>query len=229
MSAHIVPFCELSHAIHYEDEDMLIVSKPSGLLSVPGRLAENKDSLINRVKLTHPSAQIVHRLDCDTSGLMIIALNKTAHRSLSQLFSERQIRKVYHAVVKGVPEPGQGSIELPLICDWPNRPRQKVCFSEGKPSLTHYKLLSSAKNEEQSLIQLNPHTGRSHQLRVHMAELGHPILGDEFYADEKSFHLAKRLQLHACELSFSHPITKKNLHFVSSEGFNLQDHGYAFY
>lgn len=158
-----------------------------------------------------PTAKIVHRLDCETSGLLVLALNDESHRQMSKLFADRKIEKRYIAEVYGHPEEDNGEITLPLICDWPNRPRQKVCDEQGKSALTYYQVLS--RGEQTSHVQLTPHTGRSHQLRVHMAELGHPILGDEFYAHKQAFSMADRMRLHAQRLAFEHPITSQALDF----------------
>ncbi|MCM0147981.1 bifunctional tRNA pseudouridine(32) synthase/23S rRNA pseudouridine(746) synthase RluA [Photobacterium galatheae] len=194
----------------YIDRDIIAVNKPSGLLSNPGRDPAHADSVFSRVLADHPKAQIVHRLDMATSGLIVLALNKDAERHLKAQFRERQTEKVYYARVWGTPEPQSGTVDLPLICDWPNRPRQKVCFDDGKPSVTHYEVLES--DGQTSLVKLRPITGRSHQLRVHMQALGHPILGDEFYAHEAAEAAAPRLQLHAAELSFFHPYTGEPQH-----------------
>ncbi|UTM56957.1 bifunctional tRNA pseudouridine(32) synthase/23S rRNA pseudouridine(746) synthase RluA [Photobacterium sp. CCB-ST2H9] len=194
----------------YIDRDIIAVNKPSGLLSNPGRDPAHADSVFSRVLADHPKSQIVHRLDMATSGLIVLALNKDAERHLKAQFRERQTEKVYYARVWGTPEPQSGTVDLPLICDWPNRPKQKVCFDDGKPSVTHYEVLES--DGQTSLVRLRPITGRSHQLRVHMQALGHPILGDEFYAHEAAEALAPRLQLHAAELSFFHPYTGEPQH-----------------
>ncbi|WP_159656787.1 bifunctional tRNA pseudouridine(32) synthase/23S rRNA pseudouridine(746) synthase RluA [Vibrio atypicus] len=189
--------------IVFEDEHILAVNKPSGLLSVPGRLAEHYDSMWSRLVALYPDIQVVHRLDMDTSGLMLLAKNKDAERSLKKQFQYRLTHKVYYARVWGHPEQNEGEVDLPLICDWPNRPRQKVCFDDGKPSQTLYQV---AKREEKtSIVRLLPVTGRSHQLRVHMQALGHPIVGDEFYSQGEAFEFSDRLELHASELSFYHP------------------------
>lgn len=219
MSGHIVPFCEQFHQLIYADEDILIVNKPNGLLSVPGRLPENNDSLISRVQVTHPDALIVHRLDCETSGLMVLALHSESHKKMSALFAERKVEKEYTAVVYGKLKTTEGEINLPLICDWPNRPKQKVCFNEGKKSLTRYQLVDEDIQQNTSRVSLKPQTGRSHQLRVHMAELGHPILGDEFYAHPQAFNMAKRMLLHATQLNFSHPISGENMQFCAEAEF----------
>ncbi|WP_162047180.1 bifunctional tRNA pseudouridine(32) synthase/23S rRNA pseudouridine(746) synthase RluA [Vibrio taketomensis] len=189
--------------IVFEDEQILAINKPSGLLSVPGRLPEHHDSAWSRVQETHPEAQIVHRLDMDTSGLMVLAKNKRAESALKKQFQYRLTHKVYYARVWGHVEQSEGVLEFPLICDWENRPRQKVCFETGKPSKT---LFQVAKYEEKTtIVRLLPVTGRSHQLRVHMQALGHPIVGDEFYSQGEAFSCSERLALHAAELSFYHP------------------------
>lgn len=189
--------------IVFEDEHLLVANKPSGLLSVPGRLEEHYDSLWSRLVAIYLDIQVVHRLDMDTSGLMLLAKHKEAERSLKKQFQYRLTHKVYYARVWGHPTHDHGEVDLPLICDWPNRPRQKVCFEDGKPSQTLYQV---AKREEStSIVRLLPVTGRSHQLRVHMQALGHPIVGDEFYSEGEAFDFSNRLELHAAELSFYHP------------------------
>lgn len=187
----------------FEDADILVANKPSGLLSVPGRLAEHYDSLWSRLVDTFPDIQVVHRLDMDTSGLMLFAKHKQAERSLKKQFQYRLTHKIYYARVWGVVEEDEGEVNLPLIGDWPNRPKQKVCYQDGKPSQTLYQV---AKREEKTtIVRLLPITGRSHQLRVHMQALGHPIVGDEFYSEGDAFEYSDRLELHAAELSFYHP------------------------
>ncbi|WP_367988112.1 RluA family pseudouridine synthase [Vibrio sp. NTOU-M3] len=189
--------------IVFEDEHILAVNKPSGLLSVPGRAPEHYDSTWSRLRETHPDIQVVHRLDMSTSGLMVLAKNKHAESALKKQFQFRLTHKVYYARVWGHVEQEEGVIELPLICDWPNRPKQKVCFDDGKPSKT---LFQVAKREDKTtIVRLLPVTGRSHQLRVHMQALGHPIVGDEFYSEGEAYEFSDRLELHAAELSFYHP------------------------
>jgi tRNA pseudouridine32 synthase/23S rRNA pseudouridine746 synthase len=183
--------------IHYRDEALLAVEKPSGLLSVPGRGAEKQDCLLARVQDDFPEALVVHRLDMATSGLVLFALNKETQRHLGSLFERRQIKKRYIAVVRGIPSPAQGRIDLPLITDWPQRPRQRVDSATGKPAQTAYRVISTMTARGTARVVLQPETGRTHQLRVHMAELGHPILGDELYADDIVHNMAARLLLHA--------------------------------
>ncbi|WP_169545380.1 pseudouridine synthase [Sneathiella aquimaris] len=194
--------------IVYEDEFLIVANKPSGLLSVPGRGEDKQDCLISRVQRTHPTALIVHRLDMETSGLIMLALSPEIHKALSISFQCRTINKQYHAIVDGHPEQSEGTIDLPLIADWPNRPRQKVDFDVGKPSVTHWKLVDKIKGDS-SRVELTPITGRSHQLRVHMLSIGHPILGDSLYGDREGQQKASRLLLHACSLGFSHPVKKQ--------------------
>lgn len=181
---------------------MLAVDKPSGLLSVPGRGAHLADCLLTRVQAVFPTALLVHRLDRDTSGVMIFGLSPHAQRSLSKAFEERRARKTYVARVAGRVGPDTGQVDLPLIVDWPNRPLQKVCHDTGKPALTDWSVLR--RDAAETRMRLMPRTGRSHQLRVHMREIGHPILGDPFYAVGAAADYP-RLMLHAEELRLPHP------------------------
>ncbi len=197
--------------IVYQDEDILVLNKPSGLLSVPGKAVEHRDSLEYRVKLVYPTARIVHRLDMATSGVMVLALNVEAQRQLNRQFQLRQTQKNYIARVAGQVAADSGTISLPLICDWPNRPKQMVCYQRGKASVTHYRVIS--RDSQSSRLALTPITGRSHQLRVHMQVLGHAILGDKFYAGPAALAAANRLLLHAETLSFQHPIGGETLFF----------------
>lgn len=190
--------------ILYQDEHIMVVNKPSGLLSVPGRLPEHKDSVMTRIQRDFPNAESVHRLDMATSGVIIVALTKAAERELKRQFREREPKKSYVARVWGHPEKDKGLIDLPLICDWPQRPKQKVCFETGKAAQTEYEVLDYAADNSARVL-LKPITGRSHQLRVHMLALGYPILGDNFYAHEEAKAMAPRLQLHAEMLTITHP------------------------
>lgn len=186
--------------IIHQDGDLLVLNKPSGLLSVPGRGAELADCLEARVHAVHPDALIVHRLDRDTSGVFIMAMNAGAQRHLGLQFERRHLSKTYQALVAGHVADDEGEIDLPLIADWPNRPLQKVCHDTGKPALTRWRVIS--RMETASRLDLAPHTGRSHQLRVHMKQIGHPILGDPLYGDASA---AQRLMLHAHTLTLRHP------------------------
>ena len=197
----------------YQDDWMLVVNKPAGLLSVPGRGADKQDCVWHRVQQQHPTARIVHRLDQATSGLMVLALTASSHRSLSIQFQERIPAKRYQAVVAGKPKQDEGQIDLPLRCDWERRPRQMVDPVQGKPALTHWRCIE--RGDDSSRVLLFPHTGRSHQLRVHMQALGHPILGDEFYAPADVIAQAPRLLLHAERLALRHPDSNEWLEFCS--------------
>ncbi|ASP46397.1 bifunctional tRNA pseudouridine(32) synthase/23S rRNA pseudouridine(746) synthase RluA [Cognaticolwellia beringensis] len=205
--------------IVYQDNDMVVLNKPSGLLTVPGRLPEHQDCLQNRVLKVLPTATVVHRLDMATSGIILMALNKPAHVAISRQFEKRLTQKSYIARVFGKIEKAQGSVEQPLICDWPNRPKQKVDHENGKAALTHYKVLSYRENNDKkitTLVELTPVTGRSHQLRVHMLSLGHPILGDRLYAHEQALTMSNRLQLHAKMLQITHPVSAQTLTFTKA-------------
>nr|WP_314264232.1 bifunctional tRNA pseudouridine(32) synthase/23S rRNA pseudouridine(746) synthase RluA [uncultured Moellerella sp.] len=203
--------------ILYQDEHIMVVNKPSELLSVPGKAPEHNDSIMSRVQHDFPAAESVHRLDMATSGVMAVALNKAAERELKRQFREREPKKSYIARVWGRLENEKGLIDLPLICDWPNRPKQKVCFETGKSAQTEYEVLEY--EEQATRVLLSPITGRSHQLRVHMLALGHPILGDRFYAHEQARALASRLQLHAQELLITHPAYGTPMHFSCKADF----------
>ncbi|MDX8384107.1 MAG: pseudouridine synthase [Ghiorsea sp.] len=194
--------------ILFQDEYFIACNKPSGLLAVPGRGEDRADSLSSRVQAEFSEALIVHRLDMPTSGIMLLARSKEAHRQMSMLFAERGVYKAYIAVVDGMVSEG-GEVNQPLITDWENRPKQKIDHEHGKPSTTQYHVLSHDKIAQTSRIKLEPITGRSHQLRVHMQYLGHAIVGDEFYASPAAQQKATRLLLHAEQLTFIHPITSQ--------------------
>ena len=211
MSIYAPPSAEL--AVLYADAHLIAVDKLSGLLSVPGRGEDKADCALSRAQAMYPDALTVHRLDMATSGLLLLARGKEMQRALSGLFERGEIAKRYIADVWVAPSPASGEISLPLITDWPNRPLQKVDHVIGKPSVTRYETLRVSGNSAR--LSLTPHTGRSHQLRVHLAEIGHPILGDEFYAYAEALAAAPRLALHAASLSFMHPATGEPLHLDS--------------
>lgn len=208
-SDYIVPPCHEAIEIIYADSLFLMVNKPSGLLSVPGKHPLNKDCLITRLQQDYPEARIVHRLDLDTSGLMVVALGADSHRALSKQFEQRQTYKEYTAVVFGCVQEDHGSIDLPLICDWPNRPKQMVDHERGKQALTHFDVLE--RQADRTRLLLKPVTGRSHQLRVHTMAIDHPILGCDFYAHEQALNMAERLLLHATTLHVDHPETGERI------------------
>jgi tRNA pseudouridine32 synthase/23S rRNA pseudouridine746 synthase len=202
----------------FEDATFVVVNKPAELLSVPGRGEGMDDCLVSRVQACYPDALAVHRLDMSTSGLMVLARGSEAHRNLSRQFEHRQVKKRYLAVVDGLFKDDAGEVDLPLICDWPNRPRQMVDHTIGKRSLTKYRVLKRDAELNLSRVELEPITGRSHQLRVHMASLGHPILGDDLYGEHATAR-SPRLLLQATDLGFFHPCTVAWVDFHSAPEF----------
>lgn len=208
--------------ILYQDDVLLAVNKPTGLLSVPGKGDDKQDCMLSRVQTQFPSALTIHRLDMPTSGILLFALDKPTQSHLSQRFADRTVKKTYTAIVQGKLAQTQGLIDQPLITDWPNRPRQKIDYTDGKPAQTHYelqKVFTACEKENSaytghSLVTLYPITGRSHQLRVHMSSLGHPILGDSLYGTQLSRSASPRLLLHASELKFNHPVTHKAINIL---------------
>lgn len=199
----------------YRDEALLVVHKPAGMLSVPGNNPADGKSLIECLTPDFPDARIVHRLDQATSGIMVVPLGLGALRSIGRQFETRTTDKKYIAVVHGHVGDDDGVIDLPLICDHPNRPLQKICFDRGKPSQTKWRVLARIDKDGSpaTIVELIPITGRSHQLRVHMQSMGHPIIGDRFYADAIIAGQSDRLELYAREISFDHPVTGKRMHF----------------
>lgn len=199
------------------DDALIVLNKPTGLLSVPGRGPEKADCLESRLRERFSDARIVHRLDMETSGLMVLARDNHTHRALSAQFEHRKVEKQYIARVAGKMKQRKGEIDLPLIVDWPNRPLQKVDLVNGKPSLTQWQTLETFPHT--SRLRLSPLTGRSHQLRVHLNAIGHPILGDSLYGTTQSKGAAQRLQLHASLLAFRHPGTGERLEHQSPAPF----------
>ena len=202
--------------ILYEDASILVVNKPAGLLTVPGKLEGRQDCLITRLQAARWDALTVHRLDCDTSGVIIFARTKQAQGFLGQEFEQRRAQKTYVARLKGRLEPDTGTVDLPLGSDWEYRPRQKVDHQKGRPAVTDWQVLD--RTDTETRVCLTPHTGRSHQLRVHMLALGHPILGDQIYAPE-TLADHPRLMLHAETLSLHHPATKERVSFTAPAPF----------
>ena len=201
----------------HEDEHLVVLNKPSGLLAVPGRGPDKQDCLSTRAQARWPDALIVHRLDMATSGLLVLARGLPMQRAISSAFEQRRVHKRYVAVVSGQltnpsPDNAWQAISLPLMIDWMNRPRSIVHWGMGKPSVTHWRLLNdSPAPQVGTRIELEPLTGRTHQLRVHLQALGHPIVGDPLYASPEQQALAPRLLLHAADLSFAHPATGQPL------------------
>jgi tRNA pseudouridine32 synthase/23S rRNA pseudouridine746 synthase len=206
----------------YADDAMLVLDKPAGLLSVPGRGADKQDCLSARVQQLYPDALVVHRLDMATSGLMLMARGAAAQRALNQAFASRRVNKRYMAIVDGLLAASVsdwGVINLPIMVDWPNRPRRVIDHQLGKPSVTCWRLLSHNHTEQTSRVELEPVTGRSHQLRVHLLALGHAIVGDALYATHQIQAKSSRLLLHADSLELNHPATAQTMRFVSAASF----------
>lgn len=204
--------------IVYHDNHIMVVNKPSGLLSVPGNQPQYYDSAMSRIKDKYGFCEPAHRLDMATSGILLFAMSKAADRELKRQFREREPSKHYQALVWGHLEADEGLVNLPLICDWENRPRQKICFERGKRAQTRFQVLERLPNNT-CRVRLTPITGRSHQLRLHMLALGHPILGDKFYAHPQAKALAPRLCLHAESLQITHPITGEVMVFERNADF----------
>lgn len=213
-------------SVVYEDSTLLVLNKPSGLLSVPGRGDDKQDCLASRVQACYADASIVHRLDMATSGLMLMARGATAQRLLNDAFASRAVHKRYEAVVDGLLHPenlqddGQWQeINLPIALDWPHRPLRIIDAQLGKPSQTRWQMVSHDPNSGTSRVRLEPLTGRSHQLRVHMKAIGHPIVGDTLYAPPHVQAKAPRLLLHATELGLVHPVTQQPMRWLSQAPF----------
>ena len=200
----------------YVDDALLVVDKPAGLLAVPGRGEQRQDCVAARVQARYGDALVVHRLDQATSGLMLLARGATAQRTLSRAFADRRVAKGYVAIVAGLVADDSGSIELPLAADWPNRPRQQVDALHGKPSITRWRVVARDATRGTTRLELEPVTGRSHQLRVHLMSIGHAIVGDALYAPAWP---APRLMLHACALAVPHPVDARPMNFSSAAPF----------
>jgi tRNA pseudouridine32 synthase/23S rRNA pseudouridine746 synthase len=203
--------------ILHADDALVVIDKPAGLLAVPGRGDDKRDSASLRVQARFADARVVHRLDLSTSGLMVFGRGAAAQRALSMAFERREVDKRYVAVVAGRVVDDAGEIDLPLAVDWPNRPRQQVDAAHGKPSLTRWRVL--ARESGRTRLELAPVTGRSHQLRVHLLAIGHPIVGDPLYGPAPLQAAAPRLLLHACRLTLAHPATGQRIGFDSPPPF----------
>ena len=200
--------------IVFRDAALIVVDKPAGLLAVPGRGSERQDCLETRLEVRFGPLIAVHRLDMDTSGLMIFARTRDAHSILSGQFRSHAIEKVYTALVSGRVDGETGTIDLPIGRDWEHRPLRRIDRTDGKPAITHWRRLRQ--DENAALLKLTPKTGRTHQLRLHCASTGHPILGDRLYGDAES---AERLCLHACGLSFAHPVNEARVELTTPAPF----------
>ena len=211
----IVPPCHEQIEILYEDAYLLLIDKPTALLSLSGKHPLNKDSVHYRLVKKFPTATMVHRLDFGTSGLLIIALNRTVNGHLTKQFQERTVAKKYSALLHGhLPEDG-GSIDFPIAKDKPNFPLQKICCASGKKAISHYRVIDRLQQIPATRVQFEPLSGRTHQLRIHSREIGHPILGCDLYASDEAFFMAKRLMLHATSIEFVHPVTGENIKGIS--------------
>ncbi|MBE9608287.1 pseudouridine synthase [Chitinilyticum piscinae] len=203
----------------YADDHLVVVNKPAGLLSVPGRGEHKLDCMVARVQAEFPDALTVHRLDMDTSGLLVYGRGAAMQRALSILFMDRHVDKRYVALAEGRLPQDSGSIDLPLNVDWPNRPKHRVDFEEGKPSLTRFEVLAYDAALDATRVALEPVTGRSHQLRVHLLAIGHPILGDTLYASPAGLAKSPRLCLHAEYLALPHPVSGERLAWERTANF----------
>jgi tRNA pseudouridine32 synthase/23S rRNA pseudouridine746 synthase len=206
---YVVPHSREPLRLIHVDADLILLRKPDLLLSVPGRHPLNHDCMISRLQRDYPEALIVHRLDLDTSGIMLVARSKWAQAALSRLFQERRVDKAYIAVVAGRVEADSGEITLPIARDWEHRPLQKICHETGRSALTRFRVLE--RGADWTRLLLEPVTGRSHQLRIHCRELGHPILGCDMYAPHAVLGRAPRLLLHASRIAFPHPRSGREL------------------
>jgi len=203
----IVPLCTEQIEIVYQDEHLLLINKPSALLSLSGKHPLNKDSVHWRLVQDFPTATLAHRLDFGTSGLMIVALNKEVNGHLTRQFQERRVAKRYMALLHGHLAEDSGEIDLPIAKNREHFPLQKICYTTGKPAQSHYQVLERLENPFATRVIFTPITGRTHQLRIHSGEIGHGILGCDLYASDEAFSLAPRLMLHAERIEFEHPVS----------------------
>lgn len=216
-TSHVPPPCTKDVALVFADADVLVVDKPEGLLSVPGRFV--KDCVQRRISVDHPAASLVHRLDLDTSGLMVFALNKVALSHLAKQFRQRSIWKSYVAVVFGLVANDTATIDKPISRNWQHRPRQIIAPFHGKRARTCFEVTGRDSEGHRSRLLLTPETGRPHQLRLHLASIGHPVLGCDLYAHAEALNMSDRLLLHASRLAFTHPRTGEPMDFASAPEF----------
>lgn len=210
----IAPPCLDNIELLFQDEHLLLISKPSKLFSLSGKNPLNKDSVHWRLVQDFPEATLAHRLDFGTSGIMVVALNKNVNAHLTKQFQQRTVVKIYKAVLLGHLEKDSGEIDYPIAKDNANFPRLKICPASGKPALTHYQVEERLYSPPRSVVRFTPQTGRTHQLRIHSQAIGHPILGCDLYGDDHSQNLANRLMLHAKSLSFVHPVSGKKMNAI---------------
>jgi len=210
----VAPICHEQIEILFQDDSVLLINKPSGLLSLSGKNPLNRDSVHFRLVQQFPTVRMVHRLDFGTSGLMLLALNKAANADLNSQFRDRTVSKTYIAILDGCVESDEGFVDAPIAKDRPNFPLLKICHSSGKPALSHYRVLERLKNPPRSRVLFTPQTGRTHQLRLHSREIGHPILGCDLYGSKQTQAMADRLMLHALSLEFDHPVSTQRMKFT---------------
>ncbi|MGB6135238.1 MAG: pseudouridine synthase [Shewanella sp.] len=219
MAEFIAPPCDGVIDILYQDEHLLLINKPSGLLSLSGKNPLNKDAVHYRLVQDFPTATLLHRLDFGTSGIMLVALNKQVNGLLTQQFQQRIIGKTYTAVLYGDLPNEQGEIDLPIAKDVEHFPLMKICHDTGKPAKSHYQVIGRHPQGLSTRVRFTPISGRTHQLRIHSQQIGHPILGCDLYHNQQSQQMAPRLLLHATSLSFIHPITLEKMNCICSSPF----------
>ena len=207
IDSFVAPVCLEQIEVLFQDEFILLVNKPSGLLSLSGKNPLNKDSVHFRLVQQFPTATMVHRLDFGTSGVVLLALNRSANANLTRQFQARTVKKTYMAILDGHLQSDEGYIDAPIAKDRPNFPLLKICHDSGKQALSHYRVLERLENPSRSRVLFTPETGRTHQLRLHSREIGHPILGCDLYGSERTHALASRLLLHAVSIEFDHPVS----------------------
>ncbi|GGB66912.1 pseudouridine synthase [Shewanella inventionis] len=219
MSEFIAPPCHGVIEVLYQDEHILLINKPSGLLSLSGKNPLNKDSVHYRLVQDYPSATLLHRLDFGTSGIMLVALNKHVNGLLTQQFQQRTIAKTYTAMLQGLVADNEGVIDLPIAKDVDNFPLMKICHNTGKPAYSQYQVIDRHPKGESTKVIFTPVTGRTHQLRIHSLSMGHPILGCDLYRNEQSQQMSSRLLLHATTLDFIHPVTNTKMKCICTSPF----------
>ena len=207
----VAPVCDDEIEILFQDDCILLINKPSGLLSLSGKNPLNKDSVHFRLVQEFPTVTMVHRLDFGTSGIMLLALNRPVNANLTRQFQARTIEKTYVAMLDGHLVPDEGDIDAPIAKDKPNFPLLKICYDSGKQASSHYRVLERLENPRRSRVLFTPETGRTHQLRLHSREIGHPILGCDLYGSERTHALAGRLLLHAESIEFDHPVSAERM------------------
>jgi tRNA pseudouridine32 synthase/23S rRNA pseudouridine746 synthase len=211
----VAPKCHAEISILFQNEHLLLINKPSGLLSLSGKNPLNKDSVHFRLVQDFPTATLVHRLDFGTSGIMIVALNKSVNADIGKQFQRGDVSKTYTAILHGYINDDSGLIEFPIAKDVDDFPLQKICYSTGKKAVTQYQVIERLENPPRTRVLFLPMSGRTHQLRIHSSEIGHPILGCDLYFNGQSFALADRLLLHATTIEFNHPIASERIKGVS--------------